>query len=169
MILHLQQSLDFTIDYTLELIRDVPDDIFFHGAGPGLENHPAFTLGHLATAAALTSKYLGHPYTLSEEWDQVFRRKGPGDLKVADQGPQHFPAAPVIVQTFLETHRLLKEQLSALDPDQLRLSSQWRFGKRFPDLGGLLTFLCFSHSSMHLGQLAAWRRAKGYPSALAKL
>ena len=47
--------------------------------GVGFENHPAFTLGHLISAAALTSKYLGGPYEFKPEWEELFKRKGPGD------------------------------------------------------------------------------------------
>lgn len=49
----------FNLKYAHELVLDVDENLMTKPGGPGLENHPAFTLGHLVTAAALTSKYIG--------------------------------------------------------------------------------------------------------------
>jgi len=46
---------------------------------------------------------------------------------------------------------------------------EWRFGEALPALSDVVVFLAVSHEAMHLGQLAAWRRARGLPSALNSL
>ena len=38
-----------------------------------------------------------------------------------------------------------------------------------PTLGDAVVFFAVSHEAMHLAQVAAWRRARGLPSALASV
>lgn len=60
-------------------MRDVPDTKMCVQPSAGLVNHPAFTLGHLATGSALIAKYLGSTFEIPDGWDALFLRKGPGD------------------------------------------------------------------------------------------
>ncbi len=46
---------------------------------------------------------------------------------------------------------------------------EWRFDGTLPTLADAAVFLAVTHEAQHLGQLAAWRRALGLPSALAAL
>ena len=46
---------------------------------------------------------------------------------------------------------------------------QWRFTKHMPALLDIVVFMCINHEAMHLGQLSAWRRAMGLPSALGEI
>ena len=52
--------------------------------------------------------------------------------------------------------------------DEIKLSEniKWRFSKYMPTALDLIVFMCINHEAMHLGQLAAWRRAMKLPSAL---
>ena len=59
------------MDYTCLLIDDV-DDADMTAQPNGFTNHPAFTIGHLVTATALTAKVLGHDYEVPEGWDELF-------------------------------------------------------------------------------------------------
>ena len=63
------------------------------------------------------------------------------------------------------------EKLEGKNEDQPRLDDPlpWRFGEALPTLADAALFLAISHEAMHLGQLAAWRRSRGLPSALAEL
>ena len=56
-----------------------------------------------------------------------------------------------------------------LEESRFTEPATWRFSAHMPTLGDLLYFMCVTHEAMHLGQLAAWRRAMDLPSALAKL
>ena len=42
-----------------------------------------------------------------------------------------------------------------------------KFDGEFPTVAGAALFLAVTHEALHLGQVAAWRRARGLPSALA--
>ncbi len=60
------------IEYSMQLIADV-DEADMTKQPNGFTNHPAFTIGHLVTATALTAHVLGHEYSVPEGWDDLFR------------------------------------------------------------------------------------------------
>ncbi len=165
----LTNALEFNLKYAEELVCDIPEELRFETGGRGLENHAGFTLGHLVTALSLTCKYLGEGYDVSEEWDQLFRRKGPGDPTLPESEILKYPASEkIIAELRTKTLKLIKF-INAMDEQEFGKQVSWRFNEYFPTMLDLLTFMCIEHSAMHLGQLAAWRRAKGYDSALKKL
>jgi hypothetical protein len=166
---HICRSLQFNLNYALELIRDIPEGELLKSAGPGLENHAIFTLGHLLTALGLTIKYLGHPYDVPDEWDELFRRKGPGDPRLPERDVQRYPELSALVRSLKEKTHLLSSLINELSEEELKKEVTWRYAERYPYLYDLLAFMCIEHYAMHLGQLAGWRRAKGYDSALQKL
>ena len=159
----------FNLDYARQLVHDIDDDLIAHTPGPGLENHPAFTIGHLCTAAALTAKYLGEPYTLDEQWDQIFRRRGPGDPKVPSTDRTIYPDKAVLMNELTVQHERVERLIEELPDDRLTDQVRWRFMERMPTLIDMLYFMCVTHEAMHLSQLAAWRRAMEMPSALAQM
>lgn len=159
----------FNLQYAFELVDDIDDNLMTISPGKGLENHAAFTLGHLISAAALTSKYLGGPYEFDPEWEALFRRKGPGDPRMPESNKNAYPSKTQLLNELSRQHQLVEKLIVDLDEKRLAESAQWRFSKHMPLLGDLLYFMCITHESMHLGQLAGWRRALGLPSALAKL
>ena len=53
----------------------------------------------------------------------------------------------------------LKMQLNDIEKNALSEPIEWRFSSFMPTLLDLVTFMYINHESMHLGQLAAWRRA----------
>ena len=162
-------SYNFNLQYANKLVADVEENLMTRSPAKGLENHPAFTLGHLTSAAALTSKYLGGPYNFDPEWENLFRRKGPGDPRTPDTNIDLYPTKNLLLDELKRQHRLVEQLISALDENRFNEPAIWRFNEYMPTLGHLLHFMCITHESMHLGQLAAWRRAMGLPSALAQL
>jgi hypothetical protein len=166
---HLINQLKFNYRYTLDLISDVDENQMAYSPSPGLENHPMFTVGHLITAYGLTNKYIGGKYTISKEWDSLFRRKGPGDPRYPTKKVDLYPTKEELVSEFRAQHESLLTQISKLSSDQLNDPCTWRYSVYFPKLIDLLYFMCMTHYSMHIGQLAAWRRAVDLPSSLARL
>lgn len=167
--LHICLALEFNLKYSIELVKGIPENELVDRIGPGLENHAIFTLGHLVTALGLTIKYLGHTYDIPENWDEVFRRKGPGDPRLPEFDSLKYPSLSSILQVLEEKTNELIILIKNLPDSELEKEVKWRFSEHFPSVYDLISFMCVQHSSMHLGQLAAWRRAKGYDSALAKL
>lgn len=155
--------------YAYQLLADVGEDLMCKSGGKGLENHPAFTIGHLITGTALMSKYLSGVYEISPEWDAIFRRKGPGDPRLPVTDESLYPGKEVLLNALNQQHEQLELLIADLKEENFREQINWRFDNHMPTLGDLLFFMCVTHEAMHLGQLAVWRRAVGLPSALAKL
>ena len=162
-------TYNFNLLYAIELVQDVDEKLMTQSPSPGLENHPAFTLGHLVSAAALTSKYLGGPYILNSDWEQLFKRNGPGDPRRPDPNPELYPLKEQLISELTNQHKLVEEQILNLADARFDEPVKWRYQAIMPTLGELLFFMCITHESMHLGQLAGWRRAMDLPSALARL
>jgi hypothetical protein len=163
------RSYQFNLKYAYELVADIDDAMMCTSPGKGFENHPAFTLGHLVTAAALTVKYLGGPYKLQPGWEELFRRKGPGDSRLPELNFGQYPKKDILLAELTQQHQAVEEVITDLDENRFKEPAHWRFDDHMPTLGDLLYFMCVSHEAMHLGQLAAWRRAMNLPSALANL
>ncbi len=169
MLKQLTNQLNFNYKYTLDLVSDVSDADMTYSPSKGLENHPAFTIGHIITAYGLTIKHLGGKYTIKKEWDEIFRRKGPGDPRLPEKDKNLYPSKDELIQELGVQHNTLLKFLMDVDLDTLHKEVQWRYKEYFPNTIDLLYFLCITHYAMHIGQLAAWRRAVGLPSSLARL
>jgi hypothetical protein len=159
----------FNIDFAEKSVADIPQEMMSENKGHGLENHPSFTLGHLAIASAMTVEDLGGTYHVPEGWHELFARKGPGDPRLPDPDLNVYPSKEILLRELKEQHLRVEIMLKSMDDAALMKSFSWRFNNYFPTLLDLVTFMCISHESMHLSQLSAWRRAMGFPSALALL
>ncbi len=159
----------FGLKYAVNLVEDVPDELLHRSFGVGLENHPGFTLGHLTIAAALTAKYLGGPYNVPQGWDDLFRRTGPGDLRLPASDGSSLPPKDSLITELTRQHEIVEQRIRQLEYDHFEKPLKWRFDQHFPTLSDMLTFMCITHEAMHLGQVAAWRRAGGFESSLARL
>ena len=156
------------IDYTFKLVEDIPDNKMTTQPN-GFTNHPAFTLGHLTSATALTATVLGKEYQIPNGWDELFRRKGPGDPRLPEQNKSEYPAKEQLLKVLNEKYKLVVDLISNYPDSDLAKTYQWRFSSYMPTVGDVLYFQCLIHNSWHIGQLAEWRRMIGFDSALAKL
>lgn len=161
------KQFDFNLAYAKKLVEDLTEEQMVIIPSKGLENHPAFTLGHLATASAMTVEDLGGEYNVPEGWHDLFTRKGPGDPRLP--GNQPYPAKQELLGQLELQHNLVKETLINSTPEKLAEPLQWRFSAYMPTLLDEVAFMCINHEAMHLSQVSAWRRAMGLPSALGNL
>ncbi len=166
---HLINQLQFHYSYALDLIKDVEEEQMTFVPSKGLENHPTFTIGHLITAYGLCTKALGGAYTIKEEWDDIFRRKGPGDPRYPTLDNNLYPNKSELIDELKIQHDMLLKYLREVTNEKLMEAITWRFNSFFPKTIDLLYFMCISHYAMHLSQLAAWRRAMGLPSSLGRM
>jgi hypothetical protein len=155
--------------YSAELANDVPEEQMYRSFGPGLENHTAFTLGHLVIASALVAEELEEPYSVPKDWDDLFRRRGPGDARRPGPFKVGMPSCRDLLSELERKHRIVESLILGLSDEALGRRVKWRFDSHYPSLADYLHFMCVTHEAMHLGQLAAWRRAAGLDSALARL
>lgn len=154
--------------YTTRLVEDLPDDQMTAQPG-GFANHPKFTIGHLVTATALTGKLLGAPYDLPDGWDDLFRRKGPGDPTQPEPDSKKYPHKDDLLKILDQQAVMVIDLIETITAERLGESYQWRLHHYMPTVGDVLFFQCHIHHAWHIGQLAEWRRLMGYDSALAKL
>ena len=169
MIKEIINQLNFNRLYTKTLVADVPQDKMAFKPGPGLDNHPAFSVGHLVTAYANLYNNLTGEYILADGFKELFLRQGPGDPTLPEKDHNAYPSKDAILQELDVQHERLVNYLDKISADKLNEPFEWRLSKYFPTFGNRIMFLCVNHYAMHLGQLAAWRRAMGMDSALAKL
>jgi hypothetical protein len=161
------RQYDFNLRYARALVFDLPEEQMTLVPSKGLDNHPAFTLGHLVSGSAGLAEDLGAPMDMPVGWKELFLRKGPGDPRRPDPDGAKYPSRDALLGELQRQHDRVKTLLAACSMDDLRQPVKWRFSDGMPTLGDLVAFMCITHESMHLGQLAAWRRAMQLPSALA--
>ncbi len=165
----LLNQYQFNLQYAIALVKDISEDEMTIIPVEGLENHAAFTLGHLISGSAVLLGYLGHTYPLSEKWESLFLRKGPGDSRMPDTEGQNYPTKKELLDALSNVHIKVEKCIQSIEEETFAQPFQWRFSLHMPTLWDVSVFLCINHEAMHLGQLAAWRRAMKYPSALATL
>ena len=159
----------FNLTYAKDLVADVSADLLYHSPGPGLENHPGFTLGHLVTGSAMVADHLGGAYDIPEGWDEMFRRNGPGDPRLPEFSTTNLPSSEELLTELERQHAIVEALILKAPAERFERPVEWRFGSIFPTDGDMLTFMCVTHEAMHLAQVAAWRRAMGLPSSLGRL
>ena len=168
MIDQLINAYKFGFQYALRLVEDIPEEDAAKSGGKGLENSPLFTIGHLVTGAGLTAESFHGENTVEEKIRDCFQRKGPNDQRTPDLSECSFGMND-LMNELSRQHQLVEHGIIACTPEQWVAPCQWRLGKYFPTFADATWFMCVTHESLHLGQIAAWRRWYGLPSAMAKM
>ena len=106
---------------------------------------------------------------MPDNWAELFVREGPGDPRKPDLDKRKYPSKHLLINELENQHNKVKKLLTGIEKNRLSEVVTWRFSNFMPTLGDLVTFMCINHESMHLGQLAAWRRAMVLKSALANV
>lgn len=166
---HIIHQYDFNLLYAKELVRDLTEPEMTTIPASGLENHPAFTLGHLVSGSAMLAEDLGASFEMPESWKELFSRNGPGDPRKPDSDSGKYPGKLMLLEEFEQQHSKVKSLLFSLDKGKFSEPIKWRFSNFMPKVYNLVVFMCINHEAMHLGQLAAWRRAMGKESALGRI
>lgn len=163
------KQYDFNLGYAKALVHDLNTEQMTMQPGEGLENHPAWTLGHLVSGSAMMVEDLGGEFNMPDGWADLFLRKGPGDARKPDPVREKYPDKEHLLAELERQHEKLKLLLRNTSLETLSKKVKWRFSSYMPTMLDLINFMCVNHEAMHLSQLAAWRRAMKLPSALAKL
>ena len=163
------KQYDFNLEYAKALVQDLTEEQMTVVPALGLDNHPAFTLGHLVSGSADLASDLGEDFEMPEGWTQLFVRQGPGYPRKPDLDKKKYPSKNELVKELENQHNKVKGLLRSLDESRINEPLKWRFANFMPTLGDVIVFMCINHEAMHLGQLAAWRRSMGLESALASI
>lgn len=160
------RQYDFNLLYAKKLVEDLDAHQMTASPSAGFENHPAFTLGHLVTGSAETVRDLGGVYFIPDNWNNLFLRTGPGDPRLPEPDPHLYPSKNELIHELENQHVLVKKYFLETSDTKLSENTKWRFSSYMPTLYDIVCFMCINHEAMHLGQIAAWRRAMKLPSAL---
>lgn len=128
-------------------------------------NHPAWVYGHLAIypdmlLEMVDRKDLARP---DETLKSLF---GNGTPCKDDPNGSIYPAMEAITKRYFERTDAAIAALAEIGDDALTKTLTDEWAKSFPTVGSRFDFLLGGHSMMHLGQISAWRRMMGLPSAM---
>ncbi len=156
MIQHLLFTYKFNLDRAETLVADLSDEQMVQQP-QGVVNHPAWTLGHLASVAHWLAVTLGADSTLPAGWADHFPTGGTPSGNAAD-----YPSKEEILAQLTAQHEVVAQAAAGADPAVFAQPvPNERIRSRFPTIGDLTAMLMTAHEASHLGQIAAWRRAMG--------
>lgn len=149
----------FNTNLLERMIGDIPAEQMCEQP-PGLPNHPAWTLGHLAFVRFAILKQLGvESSEFPEEWIPLFGR---GSTPCSEHAK--YPTKDELWQTFMRLQQAVLERVKSLTPEELaQPHSIASLQVPLPTMGDLLLQMLTAHDGLHVGQLSDWRRTLGYP------
>lgn len=158
--------LRHALGYGEALLKDIkPAD--FSRKPEGIDtNHPAFIYGHLAIYPERVLEFVGKP-DLAKPDPRFVDLFAAGKPCVDDPLGVNHPSMDEILTRYRSRYEVLGPVLAAT-PDSVYLAPNpnERMRERFPSCGAMCVFMVSGHMMMHFGQLSAWRRCMGLPSAL---
>ena len=130
-------------------------------------NHPSWVYGHLALYPSKAMERLGldaGEAACPKEWTALFDQ---ASTCVDDEKGTLYPKIDVLSKHYFRATDLALEALAKLDDAALlRETADERMRANFPVVGMAINFLLNNHVMMHMGQVSAWRRCFGMPSAM---
>ncbi|MEM8782275.1 MAG: DinB family protein [Planctomycetota bacterium] len=148
--------LRFMQGYGDNLLADIEPETMCTSASPDV-NHPAWIVGHLALAADAHSVDAGGVAQLGD-WNDRF---GFGSGLTHD--PADYPGKSELIDAWHAANERLIAAATSADAETLSKPKRGRLAASLPTVGDFLAFSMTGHTSLHLGQLSAWRRAMGKP------
>ena len=154
MLTHMLRAYAVQLKIASKLVKDIPDDQMC--AQPhGLVNHPTWTLGHIILTEHSTCALIGIKSTPPDGWVDLFTT---GGTPSADHVGQ--PGKVELLAELGKIHNIMSTGLPGIDEavfDAEHPNEKTR--AFFPTIGTQVAFILTSHEMLHLGQIAAWRRA----------
>ncbi|WP_353778650.1 DinB family protein [Winogradskyella sp. 3972H.M.0a.05] len=165
----IKKSLRLNEEHLKLLVEDVPDSQMSIIPSKGIENHPAWTIGHLYDASEMSCEILGDKNTTPEAWIKVFRRTGPGDPRTPQADETLYPTKEALLKKYLESHKRQIDLLNDRSEEFLQEKMNWSFDTVFPTKLEVIHFMAAWHETNHISQLTVWRRAMDLPGCLKPL
>jgi|GEM_PF-233078 len=165
----IEKSLHFNEEHLKLLVEDVSEEQMSICPAKGIENHPAWTIGHLCDASEMSCELLGDSNQMPEAWIEVFRRTGPGDSTIPPTDRKLYPSKEALLNKLIESHQRQIVLLKNAKPDLLQEKVDWSYSSMFSTKIELLHFMATWHEANHIAQITVWRRAMGLPPSLASL
>ncbi|MEX2112616.1 MAG: DinB family protein [Pirellulales bacterium] len=146
------------VDYARRLVADIPDEQMAAQPVAGM-NHAAWVLGHLAYVFDSMIAVWGQKPSMSPEWKELFNV---ASKPLEDRS--RYPGKAELWDAYLASYqRIVDAVRGATDEDLAREFPNPRLRNSMPTVGVAMIHILTSHQGQHLGQLSAWRRARGLP------
>ncbi len=143
------------------LLKDVEDERMAAQPAAGM-NHPAWIVGHLAVSWEQASRWAGAGYRAPQGWLAKFDM---GSRLLT--GRAEYPAKAVLLAELDRGYGSVTPVIENLSDAALAdVMPTEGFRGFLPTVEHGLVFGMTGHYLYHLGQLSAWRRAMGLPSAM---
>ncbi|MGL4512157.1 MAG: DinB family protein [Lacipirellulaceae bacterium] len=143
--------------YGDSLVADVGPEDFCRRPLPGM-NHPAWVFGHLAYASDRHGTLLGNEQRLLD-WQPLFAKGS-----AASDDPTGYPTKDDLLAAWRAANARLIAAVESASPEKLASPNEYLKNPLLPTIGDFLTYSMTGHTSSHLGQVSAWRRACGRPA-----
>ncbi len=154
MLKHLIFTYKFNLSHLEQLVHDLSGEQMVQQPN-GIVSHPAWTLGHLASASNTIGKVLGLDSTFPADWGETFKTGG-----VPSAEASIFPSKDRILAELSAQHQRVGDAVEKADPAIFTKElPDERFRDHFPTTGDFCGYLMTAHEGNHIGQIAAWRRA----------
>lgn len=161
MIDHILAAVEGNLGYAQALVADVPDERMCEQPA-GYPNHPAWQIGHIALTCDSVGGMLGVDPALPAAWKDLF---GMGSQPTGDRPA--YPSKSELTEALHSSHARLCDALRAADASLLaKPVPDEMLRNLFPTIGAVTISVLTAHQAIHLGQLSAWRKLAGLPSAL---
>lgn len=157
--------------YAESLLKGVDAQHFARLAAPAgvavKSNHPAWVYGHLAVYPGRCLELCSLPNTIATPagFEDLFKN---GTPCLDDPAGTIYPRMDVIVKAYFDGYKAVIAAASSASDEALSKPNpaEGRFKELFPTTGGAVAFLLGGHQMIHFGQISAWRRMMGLPSAM---
>lgn len=158
------QLADANVKVLERMLADVPAGEMCRQFA-GVPNHPTWHVGHLAMVRTAVARMLGAD-TEPELPMAAFAPFVRGSVPAGDAAA--YPGKDALLATFRTAHRAATDALRGTDPARLGQPHTMGpvFQELFPTHRHMIYNMLTTHDGLHVGQLATWRGAAGYPRVL---
>lgn len=130
-------------------------------------NHPTFVYGHLSLYPARLFGFMGvdvKNVATPATWEPLFKAGAPCQ---DDPSGTIYPKFGEVSAFLLRATDEAMSVIAKTDDAAFQKPNPNEAGReRFPTIGTLANFYLTGHMMLHLGQVSAWRRCMGLPSAM---
>ena len=155
---YIKHVVGMNAEYARMHTEDIPPEQWTV-APEGFSAHPASILTHLVAGHVWSRRSVGDPAELPADWPEAA-----ADTSAAELDPDQYPPEDALLAALNEHRAALLAAFEAASPEDLAQPLPDEQMRQFiPTVGAMFLLSLTVHESMHLGQLAAWRRATGLP------
>lgn len=125
----------------------------------GLKNHPLWLIGHLIVSSSQSDLIKNKADFCPAGWEALFAQ---GTEALDD--PNKYPALDILLKTLESSRKKFWEAFSKASEEELQTKpSDPSLAEFFDNIGVCEVQHMLGHDGYHIGQIASWRGAMGYP------